>query len=843
MSFSSVITKAKRDTRDYLYFCLEEAIKERNWQEVSDLRVRLKTMALEASMGFMVRSRFKQNVEEEKASLFHSNRKKKNAQKNNHEHLKINRIIENDKAKIEKEIIDFFFPLFNGYHGPNGINTGKTFVQDRTLLDDFLAPLGKLSADARENLEAPLSMKELEEIVKELPNNKSPGLDGLPFEFYKENFHLIQEDLKKMIDCILERIRLTNSQSCGATRLLSKVTGVPAADELRPITLLNSDYKIITKIFVKRLLPYLPQIILSGQLCSVDGRNILFGASNLISSLHYITKMNIPAALLSFDQWKAYDRVFIPFLLQVMKAMNFGDLFIQWIEMLHANNMTKFILNSLTDPIKLLFSVRQGDPITMLLYLIFVEPLLMRIRSKVKGVQIANIKAIDEDYVDDVNILVDTDQDFHVIDGIFEEFEAVSGAILNRSHKSKVLGLGQWANRTNWPLPWIKNVNELKIFGFQLKKSYEETLEANWNHTVPKFKGCLTSWNNRILDTFRKRIDVIHIFGTSRLWYKCQVLPLPRKFRNLIESAITQFLWRGYLERLEINEIKNEASQGGLGLICVFSKANSLFLKSTCRMLVTPNTSYYQHIQYWLGLDLREYFPNMANGPHSELIPPYFQNMKDLLIEGLKHETIKANKLKFVSSKFLYQEFTTTFPPPKVIYKYDLNWNLVWKRLNNPVHDTAARDILFRMIHNIIPNRQRLFKLNQCLDPFCLEEQIVRNGEVVGGQEEDNEHLFTSCLRTREPWLWLRRRILEFLPDTSHNLSNWEIIHLTFPEYIHESTVLWLISSYCDIIWNDLVKRGLKINTRKIVSKLQERYRIHLCSNRVQLSFIDFSYA
>ena len=207
----------------------------------------------------------------------------------------------------------------------------------------------------------------------------------------------------------------------------------------------------------------------------------------------------------------------------------------------------------------------------------------------------------------------------------------------------------------------------------------------------------------------------------------------------------------------------------------------------------------------------------MINGPHSDTIPPYYQHMKSLLLESLQFEIINPEKLKFVSAKGLYGEFTNTFPPPKVVYKYDLKWSLVWKRVNNIVHDTLAKDIMFRIIHNIIPNRQRLFKLNQCTNPFCLEEVIERDNIAVGGPQEDNLHLFASCKRTREPWLWLRRRILELLPPNSDNLSNWEILHLSFPEYIHENTICWIISSYCDIIWNDMAKRRLHVKTSRKV--------------------------
>ena len=78
------------------------------------------------------------------------------------------------------------------------------------------------------------------------------------------------------------------------TRLAPKVDGVPSVDELRPITLLNCDYKILTKWLVRRMKPVLPYVIKSGQLCTVGQKNILFGVSNILSSILDVKIKNLP---------------------------------------------------------------------------------------------------------------------------------------------------------------------------------------------------------------------------------------------------------------------------------------------------------------------------------------------------------------------------------------------------------------------------------------------------------------------------------------------------------------------------------------------------------------------
>ena len=86
----------------------------------------------------------------------------------------------------------------------------------------------------------------------------------------------------------------------------------------------------------------------------------------------------------------------------------------------------------------------------------------------------------DEDYCDDLNFLSEHEPDLIVIENIFTRFENVSGALLSRTLKSKVMGLGPWRNKLDWPLPWLTVTDELKIFGFQITPVYKKTLERCW---------------------------------------------------------------------------------------------------------------------------------------------------------------------------------------------------------------------------------------------------------------------------------------------------------------------------------------------------------------------------
>ena len=218
-----------------------------------------------------------------------------------------------DRVTVEEDIVKFFHALFNGHHDTGLKDTGEPFKAANSHLDFFLKDLCALPDHERNNLVEDMKIEELEEIVKMSDHNKSHGLDGLSYEFYQETFSIIKHDLLKIFQCQLNRGRIIESNKDGVTRLVPKVTGVPCVDELHPITLIDCDYKILSKWLVKRMKPVLPYVIKSGQLCTVGKKNILFGVSNILSGIFDVKRRKSQACL---DFFKAYDRVYLDFLIE-----------------------------------------------------------------------------------------------------------------------------------------------------------------------------------------------------------------------------------------------------------------------------------------------------------------------------------------------------------------------------------------------------------------------------------------------------------------------------------------------------------------------------------------------
>ena len=140
--------------------------------------------------------------------------------------------------------------------------------------DFFLSQLQrKLSDQERQLCEGELTLTEFKATLAGMASGKSPGLDGLPAEFYQRFWPVLGPDLAEVINFSYASGRLSSSQRSGLITLLYKRGDRLEMKNWRPIRLLCVDYKIAVKATANRLLQVLPSIIHPVQSCGVHGRN------------------------------------------------------------------------------------------------------------------------------------------------------------------------------------------------------------------------------------------------------------------------------------------------------------------------------------------------------------------------------------------------------------------------------------------------------------------------------------------------------------------------------------------------------------------------------------------
>ena len=118
------------------------------------------------------------------------------------------------------------------------------------------------------------------------------------------------------------------------------------------------------------------------------------------------------------DQEKAFDRVSHSFLLKTLKQFNFGPAFISWIETILTDMKSQVKANGyLTEEINVTRGIRQGCPISALLYVLIAEVLGAAIRKneKIQGIKILNSELKILQYANDTEIFATTDESINEI--------------------------------------------------------------------------------------------------------------------------------------------------------------------------------------------------------------------------------------------------------------------------------------------------------------------------------------------------------------------------------------------------------------------------------------------
>ena len=255
-----------------------------------------------------------------------------------------------------------------------------------------------------------------------------------------------------LVSVFNERFRLgvlTVSQRQALLRLVHKKDATNLAKNWRPISLLNTDYKLASKVITRRLKTVVASIVHQDHTCSVPSRSIFSNLQLVRDVLDMIDKTNETGILVTLDQEKAFDRVDHDFLMRTLGKFGFGPDFCRWVSLFYNNVFSRVICNGqLTAPIFLGRGVRQGCPHSPLLYVLVSEVLSTQIPKceEIVGFQLPGAGGLQfkvSQYADNATNFVKDEKSLVNLLRVVHKYEQGSGAKLNTS-KSEAMWLGRW---------------------------------------------------------------------------------------------------------------------------------------------------------------------------------------------------------------------------------------------------------------------------------------------------------------------------------------------------------------------------------------------------------------
>lgn len=146
-------------------------------------------------------------------------------------------------------------------HFYQSLYSSKVSYQESLL--DCVGPiqLPSLLSAACAALEAPLTLDELQTAAVSVPNNKSPGTDGLPGENYKAFGELLLPKMLGVFNAAFDVGKLPESMNEAIIIVLLKPDKDPVnLESYRPISLLTSDVKLLAKVLATRLIKHIDSL-------------------------------------------------------------------------------------------------------------------------------------------------------------------------------------------------------------------------------------------------------------------------------------------------------------------------------------------------------------------------------------------------------------------------------------------------------------------------------------------------------------------------------------------------------------------------------------------------------
>ncbi|KAL1919872.1 uncharacterized protein VTP21DRAFT_1804 [Calcarisporiella thermophila] len=406
----------------------------------------------------------------------------------------------------------------------------KLYTRDQTSTTDqdtILNYVDKtLSADDRGELDEPISEEAVRKAIQLAPKNKSPDPDGLTAEFYQAFEEEFAPTLQRLFNEALMTDNPMDFSKKATIILIYKRKGdAESLSNWRPISLLNVDIILLTRLLARRIQRVITSIIHPDQCGFAPGHRV---------SWHWIERC--------------------------LDKFNFGPRFRSFIQPLHNGYQASVsISGSLTAPFPITRGVRQGDPLSPSRDI--AVPRLPRSITTLA-------------YADDLTVGVADQQDITNLYQLIDTYSRAADAKINID-KTEAVALTPAARTSIDPgCEYIPAGGAITCLGIPIylpsaanpTHMPEHPSEVYYTSQLSKLRQTIQSWRIRKLSLLGK-VHLINSRLLSRIWYVAIVIRPPEYFFKELDKIIREFIWDGRGPQISLNLLAKTREEGGLGLV------------------------------------------------------------------------------------------------------------------------------------------------------------------------------------------------------------------------------------------------------------------------------------
>ena len=644
--------------------------------------------------GVLDRSKLDSVMEDEPVSMHHVAAMKKRARQQNIQALET---VDGEVLTAQQDIARHFRDVFQQKFQCPGPSGGQHKILEEVEKTLTAADNAVLCQDFTE--------AEVLAAVKKSMNHKSPGEDGITAEFYKTQFETIGQDLTAVFNDMWRRRTIPEDMMKGIIVMVPKKSSARVVKDYRPITLLDVDAKLYARVLAARLTRVADKMLHENQV-RPGGRRTMAGAlCDLRDVISALGTHDTPGCILSVDFSGAFDNVNHEFLFQTLKCLGLDSHFVSVLQAMYAGATSRLRINGeLTDPFCIGRSVRQGCPLSALLFAVVLCPLLLRLQRHLLGLQLARSCLKVSAYADDAFAVLRSNSEVTSLNLAFQEFAAASGLAVN-PQKCAVLAVGSWDCTQDIGFPYVAN---MRVLGVEFSANIKTTIKLNWPRVLQAVKGVFISSTARNLG-LSLRAEFVRTFALAKLWHVAQVLPLPANIATDIMKAVGMFVFKGHLFKVKVQQCCQPRSKGGLGIPVILLKCNALFAGRWESLLFVDPDSFSAE---WLQLLLRRF--GTGNPPNSGAVWAAASHFASFLtIRAYCAPPRRTAKPKaMIRELYRVQDEAAVKEPHRVEAMHPaVNWPRVWANLSSSALPVDVQEAWYVAVHDLVATNYRLFQL------------------------------------------------------------------------------------------------------------------------------------